>query len=203
MSHDTSEVIYGTYYNDTIRGYGGHDIIYGDYGNDNLYGDSGDDDLYGEWGNDYLNGGTGWDYLSGGSGNDRLIGSYDSDLLVGGTGKDTLTGDLSTAQYGHYGRDIFQFDRVSDSPAGAGRDVITDFRQGYDLIDLEHIDALPGFAQDDFDFVGTGPVGPGDLGYRYENGKTIVQGNTDSDPAIEFEIELNGIYNLRASDFDL
>jgi Ca2+-binding RTX toxin-like protein len=204
MSHDTSEDIYGTYYNDFIRGYGGHDRIWADAGNDEVYGDDGDDDLYGESGNDYLNGGTGWDLLDGGSGRDRLVGSYGSDLVIGGSGKDTLTGDLGSYANGTLGRDIFLFENVSDSYAGAtNRDVITDFRQGYDLIDLEDIDALQGSAQDDFDFVGTGFAGAGDLRYYHENGKTIIQGNTDADSFIEFEIELNGIYNLRASDFDL
>lgn len=73
MSHDTSEIIYGTNGRDVIRGYGGDDEIYGYGGDDDLYGDSGDDYLSGGSGADDLIGGTGVNDYLGGTGSDRFI----------------------------------------------------------------------------------------------------------------------------------
>ena len=39
------------------------------------------------------------------------------------------------------GRDTWDFNDVADSPAGATRDVVTDFAPGQDVLDLAGIDA--------------------------------------------------------------
>ena len=67
--------------------------------------------------------------INGSSGADTLIGSNKADALEGGAGSDTLTGGA--------GHDVFRFafGATSDSPM-AGRDHITDFVVGNDLIDL-------------------------------------------------------------------
>ncbi len=80
----------------------------------NISGTNGNDLLFGGNGNDTLDGGSRNDTLTGGAGNDTLIGGEDNDTLVGGAG-----------------RDIFAY-----TFRGSGRDVITDFRQGEDRIDL-------------------------------------------------------------------
>jgi Ca2+-binding RTX toxin-like protein len=85
------------------------------------------------WGSDLF----GNDYLNGGNGHDSL---------TGGQGKDILTGES--------GLDIFNFDSVTESPAGGKRDIITDFTKDKwepewwgphlipgDKIDLSTIDA--------------------------------------------------------------
>lgn len=68
-------------------------------------------------------GGTGNDELDGGSGNDLLKGEAGNDTLEGGLGNDTLIGGS--------GADIFEFER------GDGRDIISDFQNGTDRIDLD------------------------------------------------------------------
>ena len=59
----------------------------------------------------------------GGDGNDTLIGGAGSDRLVGGLGNDTLTGNG--------GANTFVF-----APTDLGADVITDFQDGTDLLDV-------------------------------------------------------------------
>lgn len=55
------ENLYGSTYNDTIRGNAGNNILWGNAGNDSIIGEAGDD---------VLNAGTGTDTLVGGAGND-------------------------------------------------------------------------------------------------------------------------------------
>ncbi len=61
--------------------------------------------------------------IEGQDGNDLLIGGLTNDILVGGSGNDTLTGGE--------GADTFVF-----SSFDLGADVITDFQNGLDLIDV-------------------------------------------------------------------
>ncbi|MBJ6125643.1 hypothetical protein JAO75_09535 [Microvirga sp. BT325] len=60
------------------------------------------------------------------AGNDTLKGGGGDDTLSGGIGRDTLTGDG--------GKDYFLFDKA---PSFASRDIITDFIQGDDQIQLK------------------------------------------------------------------
>ncbi|MCQ0971443.1 calcium-binding protein [Paracoccus sp. TK19116] len=90
---------------------------------DVLAGGAGNDEFEGRGGNDRLIGGGGHDDIEGDSGADRLFGGAGRDSLEGGSGNDFLTGGI--------GADIFEFER------GDGRDVITDFRNGVDRIDLD------------------------------------------------------------------
>ncbi len=99
--------------NDIIDGSKGDDIISGRSGNDRLGGSDGNDRLLGDDGNDTLYGHWGNDSLNGGAGDDRLDGGPGQDYLYGGTGRDVFV--------------------VSDL---SGQDVILDFRQGEDRLDL-------------------------------------------------------------------
>jgi Ca2+-binding RTX toxin-like protein len=87
--------------------------------NDNLVGGNDSDDLFGGLGNDTLQGGAGSDRLFGEQGNDRLLGGLGSDTLTGGVGNDTIVLE-------RFGGSIFTNDL----------DVVTDFVQGQDKIDL-------------------------------------------------------------------
>ncbi|MFQ8430452.1 calcium-binding protein [Amaricoccus sp. W119] len=83
----------------------------GDGGADRLRGTLVDDRLSGRSGDDRLYGNTGDDTLTGGRGDDRLVGQLGNDRLRGGVGEDTF---------------VFN----------SGRDVIEDFADGRDRIEL-------------------------------------------------------------------
>ncbi len=138
------DVLYGTAGPDAIYGYGGNDTLHGGAGDDVLYGGAGDDRLYGDSGNDVLNGGSGNDTLYGGYGDDRLYGGTGDDRLFGGAGNDHLdggkgndvlnggTGDDRLS--GGQGNDTFVFD------PNFGNDIILDFWNGDNIIDLTGLD---------------------------------------------------------------
>jgi Ca2+-binding RTX toxin-like protein len=97
---------YGSFGNDTIRGYNSDDILEGGEGDDHLQGDDGNDKLHGSFGNDFMDGGASQDTLVGGSGNDWLKGQSGDDRLWGGDGNDTLDGGQNQDQlYGEAGND--------------------------------------------------------------------------------------------------
>jgi len=107
---------------DILKGGNGGDDLYGEEGNDILDGGTGNDRLLGDTGNDTLKGGKGKDYLAGSVGDDALKGGKGADYLNGGSGDDILTGGK--------GADTFFFYANGDS------DVIEDFKDGTDLLDL-------------------------------------------------------------------
>ncbi|WP_436151933.1 calcium-binding protein [Bosea sp. LjRoot90] len=194
------DLIYGGNGNDVVLGGG---IAYGEAGNDTLYGSDERDIMSGGDGNDTLNGGNGADFLLGGAGSDTIHSGGDNsgnffytDELQGDGGKDFLYGDL--------GRDVFVYWNVSDSaPGAAARDVIYNFTQGADDIQLA-IDANANTAeQEDFAFIGRDAFSgeAGQLRYEISNGSTFVSGDVNGDSLADFEIELVGEINLTASDF--
>lgn len=194
------DLIYGGNGNDVVLGGG---IAFGDAGNDILYGSDERDILTGGDGNDTLHGGLGPDLLRGGNGSDTLFSAGDNsgdffytDELQGDGGKDFLYGDL--------GRDVFVYWSASDSaPGAAARDVITNFTQGADDIQLG-IDADAGTPDyDAFAFIGTDAFSgeAGQLRYEISNGGTFVTGDVNGDSVADFEIELVGEIDLTASDF--
>jgi len=98
------------------HGAGLADIIMGSAAVNSLDGGGGDDELWGFGGNDYLSGGG------------------EDDYLVGGAGADSLSGDT--------GADRFVFKALSDSGiTRSTRDIIQDFEDGIDKIDLSAMDA--------------------------------------------------------------
>ncbi len=87
--------------------------------NNNLVGSAYSDDLFG---------GLGDDTIQGGAESDRLFGEQGVDRLVGGSGADTLTGGT--------GNDTFVLEYFDLGITGNELNIVTDFVQGQDKIDL-------------------------------------------------------------------
>jgi Ca2+-binding RTX toxin-like protein len=138
-------------------------------------------------GNDSLFGNDAANLLSSGAGNDALDGGAGDDRLVGGLGTDTLTGGA--------GADLFQFLTNQDSSVGLGRDVITDFQQGSDLIDLSALNASR--------YIGSGAFSgrAGEVRYASFNGGTIVELDSNGDRLADFQVELDQGVALTYGDF--
>lgn len=204
--------VYGSDFNDTLTGGAGIDTINGGADKDTIDGRAGDDQLNGQDDDDILNGGDGKDKLDGGNGNDTLDGGVGDDdlkgqdgddILIGGAGNDNLEGgDNTDVLYGGAGRDvmrggadanIFRFD-AGDS-TNALRDIIKDFQQGVDKIDL--VSLLGGT---DLVFGGTTPTVDG-VWYRQSDGNTHIYADINGNTVAELVIQLNGRYNLLATDF--
>jgi Ca2+-binding RTX toxin-like protein len=207
---------------DTILGFAGHDSIHGEWGDDILDGGTGNDSLFAGEGNDFARGGKGHDVLYGDGGNDLLFGGTGNDTLSGGLGNDHLTGGT--------GADRFVVNAAFDGSPAAGRDIITDFRPGIDVIDLlalNHPSMWYGESLDEaFVFRGQstlvdypeGEVGakPGQLRFEFRGDTTVVQldvahvaistGHATSswaDGAVDAEIVLFGRHELTSADFFL
>ena len=143
-----------------------------------------------------LDGNGGVDKLFGGDGDDKLNGGNGADQITGGAGKDVMQGDAAA--------DTFLFLAVTDSAAAGPRDVITDFVQGTDKIDLLAIDAIAGGADDAFIFRGTGGFGASaGLKFNQTATTTVILADTNADQIADFAIVLNGVFTLVASDFVL
>jgi Ca2+-binding RTX toxin-like protein len=163
--------------------------------------------ITGNAGNNTLTGSSTADTLDGGAGNDVLLGGLGNDVLIGGSGQDTLTGGT--------GNDIFTFNVTKDSSTSATKaDVITDFVQGEDVIDLSGIDAFrkTNAVNDTFIWRETDAFSSRTQGeVRFEkfdnadtaNDYTMIWIDNDRDYRVEMSIRLNGLYDLTASDFVL
>ena len=106
-------------------------------------GNDGNDTFKSGHGADRLIGGDGNDNLDGNIGNDRVIGGDGDDILNGGRGNDTVIGGLGTDSLsGGKNADKFEFNDITESVVGAGRDVIINFHHSqHDRIVLSGIDA--------------------------------------------------------------
>lgn len=217
-----NDVFTGGTANDRLTGGDGDDTLVGGAGNDVLKGDGGvdpgsggNDTLEGGEGDDVLDGGFGGDTLTGGGGADRLYGGNSSDTLTGGEGADTLNGgdDDDTLEggagrdrlQGGDGDDVFVFASLSDSgTTKATRDVISDFVQGEDTIDLSGIDAISGGLDDAFTFIGAGAFSGTAGELRAVGGtNTLVSADVNGDAVADFTVLLNGTHVLQGSDFVL
>jgi len=105
---------------------------------DTIWGNDVANTLIGLQGADQLNGLGGADTLDGGDDNDTLDGGDGDDILEGGMGSDRLVGGA--------GRDTF----VYRATGHMGGDVIADFNNSQDVLDLSGIDAINGGADDAF-----------------------------------------------------
>lgn len=140
--------------------------------------------------------------LFGNAGRNNLQGGAGNDIVVGGMGRDAMRGDA--------GNDTFDFNAAAETGIDANtRDIVADFAQGADRIDLSTIDAngaLPGNA---FAFVGaaafTGTAGQLRF-FQIDDADnaldlTVVEADIDGNGAADFQIGLTGLVDLAAGDF--
>lgn len=180
---------------DFLFGIGGNDTLFGGDGNDRLQGGTGNDTLYGGDGIDVMTGGDGEDILLGEAGRDRMVGSNGGDTLSGGLGRDIYWGDNTDGLGG--GADLFLFTSITDTAVGSERDVIRDFIQGEDLIDLSGIDTFSFIGNSDFSSAA------GELRYQINGTHTIISGDVNGDGVADFEIDMNGNFDIQVNDFIL
>ncbi|MDQ3143742.1 MAG: pre-peptidase C-terminal domain-containing protein [Pseudomonadota bacterium] len=138
--------------------------------------------ILGDAGHNVLVGLGGDDALGGGAGADRLFGGTGNDLLTGGAGKDRFV----IAEIG-------------------GRDRISDFSHGEDLIDLSRIDANVAADGDQaFTFIGASNFSgnAGELATYVQRGVHYAAGDVDGDGVADFTISLGNVQG-QASDFFL
>lgn len=136
------------------------DMLRGNFAVNGLDGGRGDDLLSGRGGNDVLDGGFGRDDLFGGAGNDWLAGGSGNDFLHGGAGADR-----------------FVFGTPGD------RDMVDDFRGGFDKVDVTAFDFANGTAV---------------LARAEQHGTSVVV-DLDGDTAIE--LAQTALGDLSAGDF--
>lgn len=122
--------------------------------------------------------------LIGGAGADSLTGGSGNDTLTGGSGDDSLTGGA--------GNDVFVYLAAADSPAS---DVITDFTQGQDRINLE---ALLGAT--DLAWGGMTAIAHG-AWYQQSGGDTIVHADVTGNSIPDLTIRLLASHTLTSGDF--
>lgn len=149
IGDDNANSFGGTDGYDLFIGKGGDDFFAGQDGPDVAYGDAGDDILdlgrgqntaFGGGGNDIIQAqGIGGSQIQGGPGDDDLTGSFDNDVILGGDGEDRIESlygnDVLT---GGDDADIFAFQGdLRIAFRGVGDDVITDFQNGLDKIEID------------------------------------------------------------------
>lgn len=117
------DFIYGTIWDDRLKGTKGADKIYASIGDDLVSGKKGDDGLIGGLGEDTLMGGRGKDTISGGDDDDTIIGGAGSDSLSGEAGDDLIFGGLrADTVSGGEDDDTIMGDSGSDSLSGEAGD---------------------------------------------------------------------------------
>jgi serralysin len=220
--------------NNTIFGNGGNNVLDGKLGADTMWGGDGDDtyyvddaaDLIAEVSatggidtvissvsrsllNPYLENltlvgsaragvGNGLDnILLGGNINNDLYGGDGNDHLIGGGGKDYLVGGA--------GADVFVYGSATDSTfSPSGRDLIGDFEDGVDVVDLSAIN-VPG-PTGGFHFVGNGAIFTGTIGEliaQQAGSSTLVHGDVNGDGVVDLSIEFKGLHVFSTTDFVL
>jgi Ca2+-binding RTX toxin-like protein len=192
---DGGDTVFGGLDNDTIKGGNNNDWLNGQWGNDTILGDAGDDTIIGEDGTDRLFGGNGNDWFTAGDKDDQLFGQNGNDEMYGDAGNDRLTGGAGLDKLGGGGgNDTFDYNAVTESEPGAGRDVVLDFAgvgaAAGDRVDLSTIDANTGVGDNQaFAFKGTGAItGAGQVHVVASGTNTLIQANTGGTIAPELEI---------------
>lgn len=209
------ENVNGSLYDDTLTGNNIANILFGDAGNDTIIGGTGADIINGGAGNDTVSYADSTSLVNvnltrtgvqfGGSATDdvlsnieNIIGSFSNDTLTGNdianilrglAGKDTLTGGA--------GSDVFKYSATTDSgTTSTTRDLITDFVNGTDKIDLADFTGT-------FAFKGTGAfTGTAhEVNYSQVGGNTLIGIDADGNGTLDMQIELAGLHTMTVSDF--
>lgn len=125
----------------------------------------------------------------------RIVhGDENSNVLASVAGVDELTGGA--------GKDFFDFNKVGDIGTAASiRDVITDFTQRVDKIDLSTIDAnILKEGDQKFNWAPALSGKAGQLVVEQNEGVTLVMGDVNGDAIADFTIELLGVPRLTPQD---
>ncbi|MDF9906502.1 UNVERIFIED_ORG: Ca2+-binding RTX toxin-like protein [Pseudomonas reinekei] len=137
--------------------------------------------------NDTLTGNTAANLLNGGGGND---------ILIGGMGKDVLTGGV--------GNDSFDFNALAETGLTSSTwDIITDFTQGADKIDLSTLDANTATNTNEAFSSIIGSTAAFSAAGQLKVAGGVLYGNTDADSAAEFAIQIVGLNTATTADFIL
>jgi len=180
-------------------GGGGTDTL---LGVESLIGSRFADTLTGNSTHNMLEGGDGDDTLDGGLRNDTLTGGAGDDLLLGGSGTDTLTGgEGRDVMWGGGSADIFIFTSLGETGTIAlEADIIMDFTNGVDRIDLSGIDADAATDADDAFTTLIGAEDVFDTAGQLKLVNGVLYGNTDEDALPEFAIVLTGVTRIGLPD---
>jgi serralysin len=217
-----TDVLNGGIGDDVILSNGGLDTIHGGSGNDRIYSGGGEQKIFGDAGFDIVDYASsqagveinlalttrqeGWTYnyaygdilsgiegISGTGWGDTLIGDSGNNLLIGRGGADTLTGGA--------GADVFKYNHPTSSGGDIGistinRDIITDFANGVDKIDLSDFAGT-------FAFRGTGAfTGTAhEVNYAKVAGNTMIGLDIDGNKTLDAQIQLLGLHTMIPSDF--
>ncbi len=208
--------------NDVINAGSGNNVVNGDAGNDLITVGNGNDLVDGGTGNDTIFGGNGLNTLNGGDGNDEITGGVDVDVINGGAGNDEIyaglgnnagNGDTLT---GGAGSDTFYYvARAESSTSLSGRDTITDFQSGSDVIDFRYVaeavtqygaGALINFSGNAADFAtaqGAITSGDGVLDVVYQQDNNVLWVDLNDDGVLngnDLQIILTGVNTLTGAD---
>ncbi|MEJ5864770.1 calcium-binding protein [Pseudomonas farsensis] len=114
----------------------------------------------------------------------NLVGNALDNVLVGNSAQNVFTGGR--------GSDVFRFDALDQLGKGvAGRDTITDFKSGEDLIDLSAIGNFQ-LIDSSADFTGA---------FQIKLVQGVLQGTLEGSLEPGFEIALTGVKSLAQADF--
>lgn len=228
-----SNLLFGNGEDNILRGLSGDDTLIGGAGSDRLEGGKGNDVYYIDQASDvvYERAREGIDTVNttvsfklpnyvenlflmsgatvgiGNRENNLLMGNDKDNVLKGLGGNDTLFGGKGKdVLYGNGGADQFVWRSLEETGKGSSADNVRDFDfAAGDRLNISKIDANSLVAgRQHFDFIGMGsPALPGQIGYTYSGGKTIIHLNTDYDPLDEGTIVLDGLHNPSANWFAL
>ena len=134
--------------------------------------------------------------LKGMGGDDTIRGSGGNDVLQGGAGRDILSGGD--------GVDRFVF-RKGETGIGAARDIVSDFRNGIDRIDLSPFDANSTLAGNQrFSYIQTLEFSAaGQVRTERSGVHLILEGDVNGDNVADFQILLRGLKTLWTGDLIL
>ena len=128
------------------------------------------DRLTGDSGNNVIDGRGGSDVLAGNEGNDTLIGGWGWDTMTGGADADTF---------------VFSTHRTVSMVLGDGRDVITDFQVGVDVLE----------------FTGSGVNSLAELSFAKVGNDTVISYGTHDDSITLVGVSLEELKAHQAHDF--